>query len=71
MNTKSKVAVLIDEAGFAYHRENRAWFEALPTENLTALWGIACVSEVAWDDEVFDTLAARGWFERPIIPGAA
>ena len=62
----SKVAALVAEAEKAYEAENLAWFEAQPTEDLTALWGVACAAEASWDDEVFDTLAARGWFEQPV-----
>lgn len=64
----SKVAALIAEADKAYEAEDQAWFEALPTENLTALWGIACVTDVSWDDEVYDALAARGWFDQDVVP---
>lgn len=64
----SKIAALMAEAEKAYDAETRAWFEELPTEDLTALWGIACVSEVAWDDEVFDALDRRGWFEVDVKP---
>lgn len=62
----SKVAQLIAEAEKAYDAENVAWFEALVTEDLTALWGVACVAEVSWDDEVYDALDKRGWFEREV-----
>lgn len=62
----SKVAQLMTEADKAYEAENVAWFEALATEDLTALWGVACVAEVPWDDEVYDALDKRGWFEREV-----
>jgi len=62
--TKPKSAVLLEDAMAAYDREDRAWFYALPTESLTFLWGVACanISGAAWDDEVYDALAVRGWF---------
>lgn len=62
----SKVAALMAEAEKAYDAENQGWFDALPTEDLTALWGIACVTDVSWDDEVFDAVAPRGWFDQPV-----
>ena len=62
----SKVARLIAEAEKAYDGEHPAWFESLPTEDLTALWGVACVAEVGWDDEVYDALVKRDWFEREV-----
>lgn len=67
--TKSKIQVLQEGADKAYAldtgnaRDNYAWFYAQPLENLTALWAIACVQGAAWDDEVYDALAALGWFE--------
>lgn len=65
MSSPSKVANLMTAADTAYDAENVAWFEALPTEDLTALWGIACanISGASWDDEVYDALDKRGWFE--------
>lgn len=64
-DTKPKTAVLLDDAMAAYDREDQEWFNALPTESLTFLWGIACadVSGAAWDDEVYDALAPRGYFD--------
>lgn len=64
----SKVAALQNAADAAYDTENVAWFEALPTEDLTALWGVVCatLAGASWDDEVFDALAKRGWFEAPV-----
>jgi hypothetical protein len=59
----SKVRMLMARAEKAYAAENRGWFTALPTADLAALWGVACVTEAPWDDEVYDALAARGWFE--------
>ncbi len=64
MATKIKSAALLDGATAAYDREDQAWFDALPTDALTFLWGVACTSlTAAWDDEVFDALASRGWFD--------
>lgn len=72
----SKVAELMAEAERAYEAavedaRAEAWFEALPTEDLTALWGVACVTEVSWDDEVHDALAARGWFDQAVTAAPA
>lgn len=64
----SKVALLIAAAEKAYDAEDQAWFDALPAADLAALWGVACVSEVGWDDEVFDALARHGWFDQPVAP---
>lgn len=60
-----KSAALMADAGAAYDREDRAWFYALPTDRLAFLWGVACANPTgtAWDDEVYDALAERGWFE--------
>lgn len=54
------------DADAAYDREDQAWFNAQTTEALTALWEIACDiinRGAAWDDEVYEALAARGFFE--------
>lgn len=61
----SKIAQLEAAADVAYDKEDLAWFAAQPTENLTALWALCCVDVAgrAWDDEVYDALAPRGWFE--------
>lgn len=67
MDSPSKLASLMTAADTAYDAENQAWFEALPTEDLTALW-VACaiIGGASWDDEVFDALDKRGWFEAAI-----
>ena len=56
---------LIKNADAAYEREDQGWFYAQPLDTLTFLWGIACasVSGASWDDEVYDALAARNWFD--------
>jgi hypothetical protein len=61
----SKAQVLLTDAMAAYDREDQGWFDAAPTDVLAFLWGIACsdVSGAAWDDEVYDALATRGWFD--------
>lgn len=68
MSSGSKVRDLMTAANTAYDAENTAWFEALPTEDLAALWGVACTSPggASWDDEVYDALAERGWFEAEV-----
>ena len=66
-NTPQPVSVaLLDGAEAAYDREDQGWFDALSTEDLAALWAIACdiFNPVAWDDEVYEALAPRGYFER-------
>lgn len=67
MDSPSKLASLMTAADTAYDAENQAWFEALPTEDLIALW-VACanIGGASWDDEVFDALDKRGWFEAAI-----
>ena len=61
----SKASVLLADAMAAYDREDQAWFDALPTDVLAFLWGVAVadLSGAAWDDEVYDALASRGWFD--------
>lgn len=59
----SRVAGLMVDAAKAYDREDSDWFARQPTDALAALWGAACVSEYAWDDEVYDELDRRGWFD--------
>lgn len=61
--TKSKIQVLEERATQAYDKEDQKWFYDQPTDVLAALWGVACAAGAAWDDEVFDALAERGWFE--------
>jgi len=59
----SKAATIMTGADAAYDREDQAWFDALPTESLTLLWGVAVATGASWDDEVYDALASRGWFD--------
>lgn len=68
MSSPSKIAALQNAADKAYDAENVAWFEALPTEDLTALWGVCCanINGASWDDEVYDALYPRGWFEAEV-----
>jgi hypothetical protein len=63
--TVSKVATITASADAAYDKDDREWFYNAPLDHLAVLWGIACanISGASWDDEVFDALAARGWFE--------
>lgn len=75
-----KMVALDLEARKAYDAEDQPWFDALPTEDLAALWGSICVltdvatavprsvTMPAYDDEVYEALAARGWFEAPVKP---
>lgn len=58
-------------ADAAYEREDQDWFNAQSTEDLKALWVVACDllnGGAAWDDEVYDALAARGHFDEPVVP---
>lgn len=64
--TKSKIQVLEQRAQVAYDKDDRRWFYDQPLANLTALWGVACAAGAAWDDEVFDALAERGWFDEEV-----
>lgn len=68
--TDSKVTDLQDRADVAYEAEDQAWFDALPDADLGVLWGLACAGPmgtgVSYDDEVFDALDKRGWFEKPV-----
>jgi hypothetical protein len=67
--TPSKVQVIEARAAKAYESDNpdrdkvQAWFNALPDVDLGVLWGIACTQGASWDDEVFEALDQRGWFE--------
>ena len=65
--TPSKVAAIRARADAAYEKDDRAWFYNAPLDHLAVLWGLACatMAGASWDDEVFDALAARGWFEAP------
>ena len=67
---RSRVALLMDEADKAYDAQDQAWFDALPTDDLTALWGLACATleGVSYDDEVHDALHRKGWFDREVTP---
>lgn len=49
----------------AYDEEDQSWFNALGNLDLLALWELCCDIETmpAYDDEVFDALAARGYFD--------
>lgn len=61
--TVSKVAKIEARAGKAYDGGDFEWFNNAPLDHLAVLWGIACVQDAAWDDEVYDALDRRGWFE--------
>lgn len=52
-------------AAVAYDAEDQSWFNALGNLELLALWELCCDIETmpAYDDEVFDALAARGYFD--------
>lgn len=64
----SKVAQIQTLADAAYDRDDRQWFYNAPLDYLCVLWGIACANPfgASWDDEVFDALAERGWFEKEV-----
>lgn len=57
--------ILLTEAEAAYKDEDQEWFNRLPTETLTELWERCCniYTMPSWDDEVYDALAARGYWE--------
>lgn len=60
---------LADAATDAYDRHDQAWFGNQPTTDLAALWdlvsGINTFTPAGpFDDEVYDALAARGWFDQ-------
>lgn len=60
---------LFSLADGAYERQDRAWFYSLPTEKLVQLWGAVSAENFltpagAWDDEVADALAERGYFDK-------
>jgi hypothetical protein len=59
----SKVSDLQARASEAYDDEDQAWFDRLPETDLGVLWGLACSEGVAYDDEVYEALAQRGWFD--------
>lgn len=61
---------LVAGADAAYDREDEVWFFNQATDDLVALWAIACdINQgAAWDDEVYEALAARGHFDAPPAP---
>lgn len=59
----SKVQMLQQRAQQAYDAEDQAWFDALPETDLGVLWGIACAEGAPYDDEVYDALEKRAWFD--------
>jgi hypothetical protein len=56
---------IMAEAEAAYDREDQGWFDALPTETLAAMWVLCCdlATMPSWDDEVYEALYPRGYFE--------
>lgn len=56
---------LLRAAEAAYDREDQGWFNSQTTEALSFLWSIACdiTLGASWDDEVYEALALRGFFE--------
>lgn len=69
MSEKSRAAVLMDQADKAYEAQDDAWFEAQSDADLGFLWGVVIASGLAmpgWDDEVFEALAKRGWFDQEV-----
>lgn len=61
-------ARLVANADAAYDREDRDWFYNLSTAHLVTLWGLVSGENFLtpagpWDDEVYDALAAHGWFD--------
>lgn len=68
MSTMSKVTAIQQCADAAYERQDQEWFDTAPLDHLAVLWGIACatLAGASWDDEVYDALAKRGWFDEPV-----
>lgn len=54
------------EADKAYDAEDQSWFDSQSTEDLAALWALCCNIETmpSYDDEVYDALAKRGYFDK-------
>lgn len=57
--------VIEQRADEAYAAEDRDWFYAQSTADLATLWALCCDIErmPAYDDEVYDALAARHFFD--------
>lgn len=53
-----------ERAEEAYNQNDQDWFDSLPTATLVDMWALCTDIEKcpAWDDEVYDALAARGHF---------
>lgn len=54
-----------EAADAAYDGQDQAWFDALSTEVLVAMWELCCDIErcPSWDDEVYEALYKRGHFK--------
>ena len=59
---------LVDAANDAYDRQDQGWFFAQSTDALVTLWNLVAGINMftpagPFDDEVYDALDARGWFD--------
>lgn len=68
---RSENTVLFAAADTAYLADDDAWFEALSEAELVTLWASVSGENMsfgkgggAWDDEVYEALASKGWFDR-------
>src|SRR3982750_827185 len=58
-------ASVLADAERAYDRQDQEWFNALSTETLAAMWALCTDIGTlpSWDDEVYEALYPRGYFE--------
>jgi hypothetical protein len=61
--TKGKLQQIQERAQTAYDAEDINWFRDQPLSHLAVLWGACCAEGAAYDDEVYDALDERHWFE--------
>ena len=68
---RSENTVLFAAADTAYNTDDDAWFETLSEAELVTLWASVSGENMsagkgggAWDDEVYEALNSKGWFDR-------